>query len=313
MRAGSPGRSRTSAWSSASARRSRSTPEASASSPATTSKAASDLGVPIVAVGLLYQEGYFRQLVDAAGRQEELYPYNDPTALPIQPTRAASGGWLTIPVELPGRTLWLRVWQAAVGRVTLYLLDANVPVNEPVDRGITGKLYGDGPEMRLRQEIVLGIGGWRLLGGARGRRPAPATSTRGTAAFVVLERARARDEGARALPFRAALAATRAGNVFTTHTSVAAGFDAFSPELLAKYFPGRRGYLAELGIALRRSPGARPGARRRPGEPFRPAYLAVRGAGARQRRQRAARRDQPRAVPAAVPALARARRSRSRT
>jgi starch phosphorylase len=240
-------------------------------------KAASDLGVPMIAVGLLYQEGYFRQALDAGGRQEELYPYNDPTALPIQPALAESGGWLTVPVELPGRTLVLRAWRAIVGRVTLYLLDTNVPVNDPADRGITGKLYGDGPEMRIRQEIVLGIGGFRLLD-ALGVRPGACHLNEGHAAFAVLERARLamRAEG---LSFAAALAATRAGNVFTTHTPVAAGFDAFPVPLVAKYFPEGRGLLGELGIslpdllALGRAPGAGPD------EPFRPAYLAVRGAG----------------------------------
>jgi glycogen phosphorylase len=113
-------------------------------------KAASDFGVPLVAIGLLYQEGYFRQFLDASGRQQELYPYNEPTALPIQPAlgrsarSARSDGWLIVPVELPGRTLHLRVWRATVGGVVLYLLDSNVPLNDAVDRGITGKLYGDG-------------------------------------------------------------------------------------------------------------------------------------------------------------------------
>jgi starch phosphorylase len=239
-------------------------------------KAASDLAVPLVAVGLLYQEGYFRQRFDAAGRQEELYPYNDPVTLPIQPTLAPSGEWLTVPVQLPGRTLHLRAWRATVGRVTLHLLDSNVPINDPADRGITGKLYGDGPEMRLRQEMVLGIGGWRLLD-ALGVDPGAAHLNEGHAAFAILERARsvmARHQ----LGFWEALAATRAGNVFTTHTPVAAGFDEFSPQILAKYFPGNRGYLAELGIAftdllaLGRAPG-----RVGPDEPFRPSYLAVRG------------------------------------
>jgi len=239
-------------------------------------KTASDLGVPLVAVGLLYQEGYFRQRIDAFGRQEELYPYNDPVTLPIQPSRAPSGEWLTVPVELPGRTVQLRAWQAAVGRVTLYLLDSNEPLNDAADRGITGKLYGDGPEMRLRQEMLLGIGGWRLLA-ALGIEPGAAHLNEGHAAFAVLERAR----GAMArfgLTFWEALAATRAGNIFTTHTPVAAGFDAFSREILAKYFPEERGYLASLGISfaellsLGRAPGAGDG------EPFRPAHLAVRGA-----------------------------------
>jgi glycogen phosphorylase len=239
-------------------------------------EAASDMGVPIVAVGLLYQEGYFRQAIDEEGRQEELYPYNDPTVLPIQPTGAPSGGWLKIPVELPGRMLWLRAWTARIGRVTLFLLDANVPINEPRDRGITAKLYGDGPEMRLRQEIALGIGGWRLLD-ALGIQPGACHLNEGHAAFVVLERARAAMRGLR-LSFSAALAATRAGNVFTTHTPVAAGFDAFSVALMRRYFPSEDGLLAELGLsfdqlmALGRAPGAGPS------EPFRPTYLAVRGA-----------------------------------
>ncbi|HEX2658882.1 MAG TPA: alpha-glucan family phosphorylase [Polyangia bacterium] len=239
-------------------------------------KAASDLGVPLVAVGLLYQEGYFRQSFDAAGRQEELYPYNDPTTLPIRPCLAPSGEWLTVSVELPGRQLILRAWRATVGRVTLHLLDSNVPINDPADRGITGKLYGDGPEMRLRQEMVLGIGGWRLLE-RLGLSIGACHLNEGHAAFVVLERAGAamREHG---LSFREALVATRAGNVFTTHTPVPAGLDAFPLEIMAKYFPDDRGYLATLGLslnellALGRAPGARPD------DPFRPALLALRGA-----------------------------------
>ncbi len=238
-------------------------------------KAASDLAVPLVAVGLLYQEGYFRQTFDAAGRQEELYPYNDPFTLPIRPCLAPSGEWLMVPVELPGRTLTLRAWHALVGRVALYLLDSNVPVNDPADRGITGKLYGDGPETRLPQEMALGIGGWRLLE-RLGVRPGACHLNEGHAAFVVLERARCAMAEHR-LSFREALAATRAGNVFTTHTPVSAGFDTFSPAVVAKYLPDKGGYLASLGItfdelmALGRAPGARPD------EPFRPTFLAVRG------------------------------------
>jgi starch phosphorylase len=240
-------------------------------------KTASDLGVPLVAVGLLYQEGYFRQRLDAWGRQEELYPYNDPVALPIQPSLAPSGEWLTVPVELPGRTMRLRAWRASVGHVTLHLLDSNVPINDPADRGITGKLYGDGPEMRLRQEMALGIGGWRLLE-ALGVDPGAAHLNEGHAAFAILERARAAMTR-HGFTFWEALAATRAGNVFTTHTPVAAGFDAFSPAILARYFPDDRGYLASLGISfadllgLGRAPGVT-GA----DEPFRPSHLAMRGA-----------------------------------
>jgi starch phosphorylase len=240
-------------------------------------KTASDMGIPIVGVGLLYQEGYFRQMVGADGRQEALYPYNDPTALPIQPELASSGEWLTIPLELPGRVLSLRVWRANVGRTPFYLLDSNAPANDPFDRGITGKLYGDGPEMRLLQELVLGIGGWRLLE-TLGLDIGACHLNEGHTAFVVLERARATMR-ARGLRFEEALWATRAGNVFTTHTPVEAGFDSFSPALLARYFPPQDGYLAELGIdfaellALGRRGDARSD------EPFRPAYLAMRGAG----------------------------------
>ena len=211
-------------------------------------KAASDLGVPMVGVGLLYQEGYFRQALDVEGRQHELYPYNDPTALPIQPAIAEGGGWLRIAVELPGRTLWLRVWHATLGRVMLYLLDSNVPLNDPADRGITGKLYADSPEIRLCQEIVLGIGGWRLID-ALAIPIGACHLNEGHAALVVLERARSAMKALR-LSFSTALWGTRSGNIFTSHTPVAAGFDAFSPGLLAKYFPDGRGYLADLGISF---------------------------------------------------------------
>jgi starch phosphorylase len=239
-------------------------------------KAASDMCVPIVAVGLLYQEGYFRQRLGADGRQEALYPYNDPTALPIQPVLASGGGWLTIPLELPGRVLSLRVWRVNVGRTALYLLDSNAPTNDPFDRGITGKLYGDGPETRLRQELVLGIGGWRLLD-ALGIDPGACHLNEGHTAFAVLERARTAMR-AYGLAFDEALWATRAGNVFTTHTPVEAGFDSFSPSLLARYFPDGQGYLAELGIRLDQLLAlGRVG--RDSAEPFRPAFLAMRGAG----------------------------------
>jgi starch phosphorylase len=238
-------------------------------------KTASDLGVPIVGVGLLYQEGYFRQMVGADGRQEALYPYNDPTALPIQPELASSGAWLTIPLELPGRVMSLRVWRANVGRVVLYLLDSNAPANDPADRGITGKLYGDGPETRMRQELVLGIGGWRLLD-TLGIDVGACHLNEGHTAFAVLERARTamRRHG---LAFQEALWATRAGNVFTTHTPVEAGFDSFSPSLLARFFPPGEGYLAELGISLHDLLALGRAHAGESTEPFRPAFLAMRG------------------------------------
>jgi starch phosphorylase len=238
-------------------------------------KAASDLGVPLVGVGLLYQEGYFRQMIDAAGRQQAFYPFNDPTTLPIQPVSSAEGGWLRVPLSFPGREVMLRVWQAAVGRVNLYLLDSNDPLNAPADRGITGKLYGGGPEMRLVQEMVLGIGGWRLLE-ILGIEVDICHLNEGHAAFAVLERARSYMKKT-GLSFREALWTTRAGNIFTTHTPVAAGFDTYSPALIEKYFPYFRNYLQDVNMSLREILAL---GRQDPDddtEPFNMAYLAMRG------------------------------------
>ena len=119
-------------------------------------KAASDLGVPVVGVGLLYQQGYFRQVIDKEGAQQALFPYNDPGQLPITPLREPNGEWLRLELDLPGYSVWLRAWQVQVGRVKLYLLDSNDPANFPAHRGITSELYGGGPELRLKQEMVLG-------------------------------------------------------------------------------------------------------------------------------------------------------------
>ncbi len=196
-------------------------------------KTASDLGVPAIGIGLLYQEGYFRQMIDAAGWQQEAYPYNEPATMPVQPVLDANGARLHIDVELPGRTLRLRVWRAQVGRVSLYLLDSNDALNSPVDRGITGKLYGTGTELRLLQEIVLGVGGWRLVETVH-----PEIEichlNEGHAAFALVERARSLSARL-GIDFEAALWASRAGNVFTTHTPVAAGFDQYAPTLLDQY------------------------------------------------------------------------------
>lgn len=196
-------------------------------------KAASDLGVPLVGIGLLYQEGYFRQVLDASGWQQEVYPYNDSATLPVRPVAGPDGAWLTVPIHLPGRVMRLRVWLAQVGRVPLYLLDSNDPINAPSDRGITGKLYGGGQEQRLIQEFALGIGGWRLIE-ALGLPVEICHLNEGHAAFVTLERAQCfmRRNGC---DFYTALWATRAGNIFTTHTPVAAGFDRFGVPLLEKY------------------------------------------------------------------------------
>lgn len=238
-------------------------------------KAASDLGVPLTGVGLLYQEGYFRQMVDANAQQQALYPYNDPTSLPIQPALTADGDWLRVELGFPGRQIMLRVWQANVGRVSLYLLDSNDPLNAPVDRGITGQLYGGGPEKRLIQEIVLGIGGWRLLE-TLGIEVDVCHLNEGHAAFAVLERARytMKKNGS---TFEEALWTTRAGNLFTTHTPVEAGFDRYSPELIEKYFPYFRDYLVDIGVSPRDLLAL---GRKNPNdnqEPFNMAYLAMRG------------------------------------
>ena len=238
-------------------------------------KAASDLGVPVVGVGLLYQQGYFRQVIDKDGEQEALYPYNDPGQLPITPLRQANGQWLRLEITLPGYSVWLRAWEVQVGRTKLYLLDSNDAANIPVHRGITSQLYGGGPELRLKQEMLLGIGGWRLLD-ALGIRPDVCHLNEGHAAFAVLERARAfMTETAQ--PFEVALAVTRAGNLFTTHTAVAAGFDRFSPALIEQYL----GRYAEqkLGISIRDLLAL---GRQNPAdssESFNMAYLAIRGSG----------------------------------
>ena len=238
-------------------------------------KAASDLGVPVVGVGLLYQQGYFRQVIDNNGAQQALFPYNDPGQLPITPLREDNGEWLRLEIALPGYSVWLRVWQVQVGRVKLYLLDSNDAANFPAHRGITSELYGGGPELRIKQELLLGIGGWRLLK-ALNIRPEVCHLNEGHAAFAVLERARSFMKET-ALSFHDALAVTRAGNLFTTHTAVAAGFDRFDPALIEQYLSG---YAKNLGLTIhdllalgRQNPDD-------PSEKFNMAYLAIRGSGA---------------------------------
>jgi starch phosphorylase len=239
-------------------------------------KTASDLGVPVVGIGLLYQQGYFRQEIDKNGKQQALFPYNDPGQLPVIPLRQLNGEWLRLEIELPGYSVWVRAWQVQVGRIKLYLLDTNDAANFPVHRGITSELYGGGAELRLKQELVLGIGGWRLLV-ALGIKPQVCHLNEGHAAFAILERALGfmKNTGQ---SFDVALAATRSGNLFTTHTAVTAGFDRFSPELIGQYL----GEYAEqkLGISHhqllalgREDPGNE-------SEKFNMAYLAIRGSGA---------------------------------
>jgi glycogen phosphorylase len=239
-------------------------------------KAASDLGLPVVGVGLLYQQGYFRQLIDNDGAQQALYPYNDPGQLPITPLRHPNGEWLRLQLDLPGHPIWLRAWQVQVGRVKLYLLDSNDAANFTPYRGITSELYGGSPDLRLLQELVLGIGGWRLLA-ALGIEPDVCHLNEGHAAFAVLERALSFMQKT-GQSFEAAFAATRAGNLFTTHTAVAAGFDRFAPALvehsLGGYAEKKLGIPFHELLALgRQNPDDQ-------AEDFNMAYLAIRGSGA---------------------------------
>ena len=239
-------------------------------------KAANDLGVPVIAVGLLYDQGYFRQVLNRDGSQQALYPFNDPGQLPIRPVRLPNGDWLRLSIRLPGCPLWIRTWEVQVGRTKLYLLDTNDPANVPEYRGITSELYGGGPDLRIRQELLLGIGGWRLLR-SLGIRPDVCHLNEGHAAFALLERAASYMEDA-GQPFSVALTVTRAGNLFTTHTAVEAGFDRFPPDLmrshLGQYCADRLRITFEELMALgRRNAGDSQ-------EPFNMAYLAVRGSGA---------------------------------
>ncbi|MBW7469861.1 alpha-glucan family phosphorylase [Marinobacter sp. M216] len=196
-------------------------------------KAASDLGVPVTAVGLLYQQGYFRQSVTAEGQQLEFYPYNDPSMLPLTPLTNDDEQWVRVIIPFPGRQVRLRAWKARVGHCDLLLLDSNDPRNEPGDRGITSELYSSNSEKRLQQEIVLGIGGWKLLRQLE-ITPSICHINEGHCAFALLERA-LDWQNEHATDFETARLATRATNLFTTHTSVAAGFDHFPPGLIRLY------------------------------------------------------------------------------
>lgn len=232
-------------------------------------KTATDMDVPVTGIGLLYDQGYFEQQLTPDGWQLEAYPDNDPALLPIEPVMAPEGGWRTVNLELPGRTLILRVWKAQVGKVSLYLLDSNDPLNSPWDRAITSALYSGAHERRIIQELILGIGGWRLLR-MLDLKVDICHLNEGHAAFVTIARAREYMEQNGA-EFDEALWATRAGNLFTTHTPVAAGFDRFDNALVRQYVAPLAGPIPlETIVAL----GADSG-----GQQFNMAYLAMRGSG----------------------------------
>ncbi|MCI0638212.1 MAG: alpha-glucan family phosphorylase [Gemmataceae bacterium] len=197
-------------------------------------KAASDLGLPIIGVGLMYREGYFRQYLNVDGWQQERYPENDFYNLPLIPETKADGAPLLVATPMPGRDVWAKVWRIQVGRVPLYMLDTNIPQNNADDRQITGRLYGGDHDLRVRQEMVLGIGGFRALR-ALGKPPSVCHMNEGHSAFSGLERIRWMMEE-HGLDYAAGKEAVAAGTCFTTHTPVPAGNDVFPPSLIQHYF-----------------------------------------------------------------------------
>ena len=195
-------------------------------------KSASDLGVPLVGVGILYAQGYFRQRLDAEGRQQEIYEPFEPEMRPILPARDADGQEIHISLDMPGRQLHLKVWKVRVGRVIVLLLDADIPENGSDDRALTARLYGGDSRTRISQEMILGVGGVRALRAANFR-PAVYHMNEGHAAFCVLERMR--EYTAAGASFDEARERVTRSTVFTTHTPVPAGHDAFPPDLFREF------------------------------------------------------------------------------
>jgi starch phosphorylase len=208
-------------------------------------KSASDLGIPLVGIGLLYQQGYFRQYINEAGWQQEIYEDNDFHNLPVNLERTSSGKPLMVEVELPGRKVKAQIWKLLVGRITLYLLDTNVPQNSAADQNITDQLYGGDRDIRIQQEIVLGIGGFRALQ-ALGLKPGVCHMNEGHSALLGLEWIR-QVMAAQGVTFAEAREAVSAGLVFTTHTPVSAGHDFFNPDLIKHYFTD---YAASLQLSI---------------------------------------------------------------
>ncbi|HOM76502.1 MAG TPA: alpha-glucan family phosphorylase [Anaerohalosphaeraceae bacterium] len=206
-------------------------------------KSASDLGIPLVGVGLMYQKGYFRQYLNTDGWQQEHYIDNDFHNMPLELVQKENGHPVLIGIQFPDRTVQAQIWKAMIGRTPLYLLDTNLTVNSFHDRTITQTLYGGDSEMRICQEIVLGIGGLKALF-ALGLEPTVCHMNEGHAAFMALERVR-KLRSRYNMTFEEALEAARASNVFTVHTPVAAGNDEFPVEMIDKYFSH---YYGTLGI-----------------------------------------------------------------
>ncbi|MEH2066873.1 MAG: alpha-glucan family phosphorylase [Nostoc sp.] len=203
-------------------------------------KSASDLGLPLVGVGLLYQQGYFAQYLNADGWQQERYPINDFYNMPLHPERNPDGSELRIAVDYPGRKVYARVWRVQVGMVPLYLLDTNIEPNNVYDHDITDQLYGGDIDMRIHQEMMLGIGGVQMLK-ALGLKVTAYHMNEGHAAFSALERIRLliQEEG---LDYAEAKQVVASSNIFTTHTPVPAGIDLFAPDKILYYL----GYYAEI-------------------------------------------------------------------
>lgn len=208
-------------------------------------KSSNELGLPLAGVGLCYQNGYYRQYLSSDGWQQELYPENDFFNMPLTLMRDGDGAELTLDVQFLGRRVEARIWKVQVGRVPLYLLDTNLPANDPSDRLITSRLYGGDLDMRIRQEILLGIGGIRALG-KLGIEPSLCHMNEGHSAFLALERIRLLMQKA-GLTFAEAREAMAAGNAFTTHTPVPAGNDRFPPDMVRSYF---RDYVPLLKIPM---------------------------------------------------------------
>ncbi len=234
-------------------------------------KGASDLGLPLAGVGLLYQQGYFRQYLTSDGWQQESYPTNDFYNLPVQQERGADGLPVKVEISIAGHPVKILVWRAQTGRRPLYLLDTNLPENPQPYQDITDQLYGGDHETRIRQEIVLGIGGLRALA-ALGLKPVVCHMNEGHAAFLALERVRVAMKENN-LNFWEGLEVARAGSVFTTHTPVPAGFDLFTPELMDRYFGD---YIREVGISREEFLGLGRGNPGDSGESFNMAVLALR-------------------------------------
>ena len=197
-------------------------------------KSASDLGIPLVGVGLLYQKGYFSQYLNVDGWQQERNPENDFYTQPIQIERDKEDQPITVSVEYPGRNIYAQVWRVQAGRVPVFLLDTNIPVNSQEDQDITDQLYAGDRELRMKQEIMLGIGGYRALC-AMGMKPTVCHMNEGHSAFLSLEQCRQLMKE-NSISFAEAREAATAGAVFTTHTPVPAGNDYFTPALMDKYF-----------------------------------------------------------------------------